>query len=88
MSNLTGAITSSQALAEYNASQRPARLGHAADDFLDSFGYDSSAKLQIANAYDNAHDVDDFVTELCNLGMVKSEANWLYGYISSHDHRA
>lgn len=84
VSNLTGAITSAQALTEYNASQRPARLGLAADVFLDAFGYDSTAKLQIANAYDNAYDVDDFVTELCNQGMAKSEASWLHGFVASH----
>lgn len=84
---ITGTITDRHVLQAHQQASAPAGLGAAADSYLQAHGYDSTAKLLIAHAYNSSNDVDDFIVEICGLGMAKSEAEWLFRYIAFNDTR-
>jgi hypothetical protein len=81
LSRITGVITDPVVLAQHDAASVPAGLGSAANLYLDAHGYDATAKLEISHAYREFHDVDDFCGYLCQKGMSKAEASWLFGFI-------
>lgn len=82
---ITGSITSPQALQDQLNASRPVGVGAAADAYLEAHGYDAGAKLQIAHAYRTHFNDHGFINELCALGMAESEANWLFGHIRGRD---
>ena len=61
----------------------PTGLGEEVDKYLDAHGYDSS-QLQIMYAWRENYGIQDFITYVCERGMVKSEAQWLWHHIIEH----
>jgi hypothetical protein len=57
-------------------------LGSHADEFLKAFGFQTSAKRQIFNAYKDSQTVDDFVDLLMDEGMAQTEAEWLWRIVN------
>lgn len=84
---ITGTITDRHVLQAHDEASVPAGISPAVDTYLQAWGYDSTAKLQIAYAYNSSNDVDIFVNEICGYGMAKSEAEWLFRYIAFNDTR-
>lgn len=62
----------------------PTGLGEEVDKYLDAHGYDSSSRLQIMYAWRENYGIQDFITYVCERGMVKSEAQWLWHHIIEH----
>jgi hypothetical protein len=62
----------------------PTGLGEGVDKYLDAHGYDSSSRLHIMYAWRENCGIQDFITYVCERGMVKAEAKWLWQLIIEH----
>lgn len=81
LARITGSITDHQQLRAMREISVPAGVGKLADNFLESFGYDSDAKLAINHAYYEAKTAEDFCAIVCPSGMTLAESRWLWDYI-------
>ena len=77
---VVGSITNPTSVAPIDLSDIEIDVGEMRAKYLDAHGYGMDAILTIADAYQSAKDVEDFVSQASGCGMSVVEPEWFWEF--------